>query len=120
MRLCGYERRDEVQVLLKGGLPDSEVIASEEAAAEEEKTELVLRSEAEIAEERAEELKALLARAKQRGIETQQKLAYEEAERLAFRKEQEKYYKAPSSDDTPDSPPAESPSADAPEDPPKA
>ena len=104
MRLAGYERRDEVKALLLDALPDAEEAAaaaaaaalSPEAAAEQEQ--LVLRSEAEVAAEREEELKMLLARARQRGEETQARLAHEEAERLAYRKEQEKYYKAPPGD----------------------
>lgn len=97
MRLAGYERRDEVKAILTDSLPDEEAEAiaaatktAEELAAEEE---LVLRSEAEVAAEREEELKALLARARARGEETQKKLAFEEAERMAYRKEQERYYK---------------------------
>jgi len=110
MRLCGYERRDEVQMILKGGLPDAVAEAAEAAAPKtEEEKELVLRSEAEVAAERDEELKALLAKARKRGEETQQRLAFEEAERLAYRKEQEKYYKAPgdAAPDTPPPPPVE-------------
>lgn len=93
MRLCGYERRDEVQLLLQGVIKEQDApveLSPEEAA---EKEELVLRSEAEVAAEREEELKALLARARARGEETQKKLAFEEAERMAYRKEQERYYK---------------------------
>jgi len=100
MRLAGYERRDEVQMLLKGVITEQD--APEELTADEaaEKTELVLRSEAEIAAEREDELKMLLDRARQRGIDTQKKLAYEEAEKLAHRQEQEKYYKAPPESDS--------------------
>jgi len=111
LRLCGYERRDEVQLLLQGVVrePAEETELTSEEAAEQQ--ELVLRSEAEVAAEREEELKALLERARQRGVETQQRLAFEEAERLAKRKEQEKYYSKPDTDggdapdDIPDSPP---------------
>ena len=39
-------------------------------------------------------------RGRQRGIDTQKKLAYEEAEKLAHRQEQEKYYKAPPESDS--------------------
>ena len=110
MRLAGYERRDEVKAVLTDALPDDSADAlalasktPEEIEAEEQ---LVLRSEAEVAAEREEELKALLERARARGEETQKRLALEEAERLAYRKEQEKYYKSPSAgDDTPDTPP---------------
>jgi len=115
MRLAGYDRRDEVRALLLDALPDGEAEAaaklSPEAAAEQEQ--LVLRSEAEVAAEREEELKMLLARARQRGEETQARLQHEEAERLAYRKEQEKYYKAPSSDaDADDDAPPTAPPAD--------
>jgi len=117
MRLCGYERRDEVAYILKGVVPDALAEAAQaEAPATAEEAELVLRSEAEVAAEREEELKKLLEKARQRGVETQQRMAFEEAERLANRKEQEKYYKAPDSDDkAPDTPPA--PTGDAPETP---
>ena len=126
MRLCGYERRDEVQYILRGVVPDVVAdTAALEAPTEEEK-ELVLRSEAEVAAEREEELKTLLERARQRGVETQQRMAFEEAERLAKRKEQEKYYAAPTDNDAkggdddtpevPDTPPP--PPTDAPEAPP--
>ena len=57
-----------------------------------EQAELVLRSEAELAAEREEELKALLAKARKRGEETQARLKYEADEKDAFRKSQEKYY----------------------------
>jgi len=110
MRLAGYERRDEVKAVLTDALPDDSADAlalasktPEEIEAEEQ---LVLRSEAEVAAEREEELKALLERARARGEETQKRLALEEAERLAYRKEQEKYYKSPSAADAPpDTPP---------------
>ena len=58
-----------------------------------------MRSEAEIAAERADELQRLIAKAKKRGEETQARLQFEEAEKLQYRKEQEKYYKAPLPDD---------------------
>jgi len=114
MRLCGYERRDEVRLLLQGAVPDADAVAAEAEAVSEAEVELVLRSEAEVAAEREEELKVLLEKARQRGIETQQRMAFEEAERLAKRKEQEKYYSAPpepsdskpTPSDTPETPPA--------------
>jgi len=113
MRLCGYERRDEVRLLLKGVVPDAEAVAAEAEVADAEEAELVLRSEAEVAAEREAELKVLLQKARQRGIETQQRMAFEEAERLAKRKEQEKYYSSspeddstPKPSDTPDTPPS--------------
>jgi len=100
MRLCGYERRAEVKALLDGLISPAEAASelSEEEAAEE--AELVLRSEAEVAEEREKELKMLLARARERGIATQAKMKYEEEERLKVREEMSKYYEAPPSKDT--------------------
>ena len=99
MRLCGYERRDEVKALLGGMVMDEEAeaaaaapVTAEEA---EEREALVLRSEAEVAAEREAELQMLLQRARQRGVEVQQKLKYEEEEKAAKRKEAEQYYKAP-------------------------
>jgi hypothetical protein len=116
MRLCGYERREEVQLLLAGVIREQDADASEMSDEEKEaEAELVLRSEAEVAAEREEELKMLLEKARQRGVETQARLEFEEAEKAAKRKEMEKYYKAPpdtdgGADDTPveipDTPPA--------------
>lgn len=99
MRLCGYERRDEVQALLKGLVPDSVEALEAAQASEEGGEQLVMRSEAEVAAEREEELKMLIARAKQRGVEAQQKAAFEEAERLKQREEQAKYYSKADDDD---------------------
>jgi len=116
MRLCGYERRDEVEALLKGLVPDEIEAAAVAELSEEEaqaQKELVMRSEAEVAAEREAELKELLERARARGIENQARMKFEEAERLAHRKEQEKYYKAPLPADDSDSP-ADTP--EAPED----
>lgn len=87
MRLCGYERREEVQLLLSGLLreeaPPVETSGAEIVAA----AELVLRSEAEVAAERADELKGLLERARKRGVETQARLDFEKDELLAKRAE---------------------------------
>ena len=58
----------------------------------------------------------LLARARQRGVETQERLAFEEKEKLAKREEMAKYYTAPPTEgggdgdapaDVPDAPPKE-------------
>lgn len=96
MRYAGYERREEVQMLLAGLIKEQEDDEAEPSEAEAaEKAEAVMRSSAEVAAEREEELKALLARAKERGEATAKRLSYEEAEKEAHRKEQEKYYKAP-------------------------
>jgi len=95
LRLSGYERRDEYQLLLSSKLlePEAETDKSEEQVKEEQ--ELVLRTEAELAAERESELKALVAKAKARGEAQQRKLEYEEKEKAIHRKEQEKYYKSP-------------------------
>jgi len=117
MRYRGYERRDEVKAMLAGKLPDNEEGIKME---DEEETEVVMRSAAEVEAEREEELKALIAKAKARGEAVQAKLAHDEAERLAYRKEQEKYYKSPmpadgtdSSDDTDSSAPDDESSEDS-------
>jgi len=109
VRYAGYERREEVQMLLSGLIKEQEEEGSAMLSAEEqaEKEEAVLRSSAEVAAEREEELKMLLARARKRGEETQARLEFEAAEKLAFRQEQEKYYKAPSDEDAPSTPPVE-------------
>jgi len=121
MRMVGYDRRDEIQFLLSGKVAetfDAAEVSEEEAKVQEE---LVLRSEAELAAEREEELKMLLGRARQRGIDTQERLAFEEKEKLAHRKEQEKYYKAPLPEDgKPTASGDEGPADDTPEKPPQA
>jgi len=95
MRACGYERRDEIQVLLKGllkeELPEGEmpVLSAEEEA---EQQELVMRSEAELAAEREEELKMLLARAKAKGQENQVKMAAKAKADAEKREEMRAYY----------------------------
>ena len=113
MRLCGYDRREEVQALLAGHVREQEEATGEATAVgDEEEAELVMRSEAELEAERAEELAALLERARQRGVETQARLEYDAQEKAARRKEQEKYYQAPTNADggdddvtIPDAPP---------------
>ena len=99
MRLAGYERRAEVELLLQGLLKDETAPPAVSAEEAQETAELVMRSEAEVEAERQEELAALLARARQRGEETQARLKYEADEKAANRKEQEKYYQAPRGDD---------------------
>ena len=98
MRLAGYERREEVQLLLQGVVKEQDAAPAEDEEMTEEQQELVLRSEAEVAAEREDELKMLLARAKQRGIETQERLAFEEKEKAAKREEMAKYYSTPGDD----------------------
>jgi len=111
MRLCGYERREEVAALLKGVIeekPETADMSPEEAEVE---AQYVLRSEAEIAAERAEELRAAIARAKARGAEVAARVEYEEKEKLKKRSEMAKYYQSPpsgelsDSGDVPDFPP---------------
>lgn len=120
MRLCGYERRDEVQALLSGVVPeatatdDAAAAAPLSAAEEEQQAELVMRSEAEVAAEREAELKALIQKAKKRGEEMAKKMKYEEEEKLARRKEQEKYYSTPGGSDGDDDIPADTQIPDAP------
>merc|ERR1719269_579890 len=94
--MVGYERRDEIQFLLSGKVAETQ--EEVEVSAEEE---LVMRSKAEVEAERAEELKMLLERARKRGIETAERVAFEEKEKLAKRQEMAKYYQAPPDDDAP-------------------
>lgn len=122
MRVCGYDRRDEIQVLLQGLLKEEGVEAAPPTAEEAEaEAELVMRSEAELAAEREEELKMLLSRAKAKGIETQMRLQKEEKEKAEKREEMRKYY---TTEDKPeDKPPAASDDdakPDIPDTPPKA
>ena len=91
---------------------------------EAEQQELVLRSEAELAAEREEELKTLLARAKAKGIENQQRMAAEAKEKEEKRNEMKKYYSTDSKEggDAPkaaadDDAPPEIPDAPPPADP---
>lgn len=105
LRYAGYERREEVQMLLKGMIQEQTEAATEEETAE--KTEAVLRSQAEVEAEREEELKMLLERARVRGEQAKARFEYLEAEKEAHRKEQEKYYKAPLPDDDAGDKPAE-------------
>mmetsp|Transcript_37414 Transcript_37414/g.61972 ORF Transcript_37414/g.61972 Transcript_37414/m.61972 type:complete len:380 (-) Transcript_37414:324-1463(-) len=95
MRLCGYERREEIEGLLQG-LVGERPKKSDETASEAQESELVLRSTAEVEAEREEELKALLARARERGEMTQRRNQYEESEKEQARSALENYYKAPS------------------------
>lgn len=112
MRLCGYERREEVQLILKGTLTEEAALPTEAEPSAAE-AEVVLRSEAEVAAEREEELKALLERARKRGEETQKRMAYEEAERAEKRKEAQQYYSSGKDDDG-DAPADAPPAADEP------
>jgi len=112
MRSAGYDRREEVQGLLKGLI--KEQVAEEDTLSEEQKAEKAeedAKSEAEVAAEREEELKALLAKAKKRGEETQARLKYEEEEKAKKRAEQAKYYSPPPEDD--DDKKGDAPAADA-------
>jgi len=107
MRLCGYTRREEVKAMLGSLLPleQSDEAADEMDAAQ---VETVMRSAAEVEAEREAELKVLLEKARQRGIETQARLKYEEEQKLIHRQEMEKYYKGPSDDTSiPDAVPAD-------------
>jgi len=98
MRMAGCSRREEVEALLKGvirqtseEIPDPVQAAAQ--AAEDAK------SEEEQALEREEELKALMARAKQRGIETQQRLFEEEKAKAEKRAERLSYFQQNQPDD---------------------
>jgi len=104
MRMAGCSRRDEVKALLKGVIRESvdEELDPTEVAAKAEET---AKSEEENKLEREEELKELLARAKQRGIETQARLAEEEKVKSEKRAERLSYFERnqPKDDDEGDS-----------------
>jgi len=96
MRYAGCERREEVQMLLKGLIEEQTDAATADGDSEDStRSEAVLRSQAEVDAEREEELKMLLERARQRGEQAKARMAYLEAEKEASRKEQEKYYARP-------------------------
>eukprot|EP00316_Scyphosphaera_apsteinii_P023974 CAMPEP_0119312112 /NCGR_PEP_ID=MMETSP1333-20130426/25088_1 /TAXON_ID=418940 /ORGANISM="Scyphosphaera apsteinii, Strain RCC1455" /LENGTH=341 /DNA_ID=CAMNT_0007316673 /DNA_START=179 /DNA_END=1204 /DNA_ORIENTATION=+ len=97
MRLAGCDRREEVEALLAGVITEKspEEEAGEIEAAKEEES----KSEAEDAADREEELKALLARARQRGLEDQKKRKEEEDEKMKLREERSKYFTSESGDD---------------------
>lgn len=102
--MAGCSRRDEVKALLKGVIRESvdEELDPTEVAAKAEET---AKSEEENKLEREEELKELLARAKQRGIETQARLAEEEKVKSEKRAERLSYFERnqPKDDDEGDS-----------------
>lgn len=113
VRYAGYERREEVQMLLSGLIKEQGATepTAEEAA---EKEEAVMRSSAEVEAEREGELKMLLERARKRGEETQARLQFEAIEKEKQRQEMATYYQSPSAADegegggdasSPDSPP---------------
>jgi len=92
MRFAGCDRREEIDALLRGQITErspDEMAASEQTAEQEEEVEQL---EAEDSLAREEELKMLLARAKERGIENQKKMAAEEAEKAAKREERAMYF----------------------------
>jgi len=94
LRRCGYERRDEVRLLLTGALTELPAAADSGASSAEETafeaqvaaSEAGL-SEAEVASKREEELKLLLQKARQKGAETQAKLKWEADEKARVRDE---------------------------------
>jgi len=108
MRMAGCTRREEVEALVKGKISER---TAEEIAADagkpaqkkaEEEEELDPRSEEEKRLAREEEVKALLNRAKERGIETQKRMAAEEEEKKKLRAErmaQAAYFAPPEEDD---------------------
>jgi len=99
MRMAGCSRREEVAALLKGQIKlESDVIEAspEEVAAKTEEDEKTAK---ELEAKREEELKELLARAKQRGIENQKRMAEEEAEKKKKREERLAMFARPDEDD---------------------
>lgn len=100
MRLSGCTRRDEVEALLRGQITEQ---PAEEAA--EEKSEDATAEEAVSEKEKKandeEEIKALLERARVRGIETQKRMKEEEDAKQAKRQERAAYFaqNAPPDDD---------------------
>lgn len=98
MRLCGYERRDEVRFVLTGakGEPMTRVLETSAPAADaadasgatvEDGMDDVAVPDAETVAAREEELKALLQKARERGEATQARLKYEAEEAAKERKE---------------------------------
>ena len=95
MRLAGCGRREEAQALLAGVITEraAETLEAEkkgEPTAEEVEAEA--KSTAETEAEREEELKMLLARAKERGLEAAKQREAEEAEKAKQREERRTYF----------------------------
>lgn len=107
MRMAGCSRREEVEALLKGVIKQAVAVEPDPVAAAAQAAEDA-KSEEETRLEREEELKELLARAKQRGIETQQRLAEEEKVKAEKRAERMAVFaqNAPKDDDDDDEPKA--------------
>lgn len=120
MRMAGCDRREEADALLQGKIKEKEAPPPATAAEVEAKAEEEAVSDAEDAAKREDELKMLVARAKKRGEETAERMAKEELEKTALRKERNVYYaqNEPKDDDKDgdDKPP---PPADEPPPPPK-
>jgi hypothetical protein len=105
MRRAGYERREEVEALLKGLVVEAPDPEAAPAEATPEEAAAAAESAAEAEAKREAEVKELLERARQRGVATQARLKFEAEEAEAHRKEQEKYYSAPQDPVVPDAPP---------------
>lgn len=123
MRFRGYDRRDEVKALLGGAIaeeaPPAEVAAATAEMGEAE-TAVEQKTEAEDTADREEELKMLIERARQRGIETEAAMKAKEEETLKRREEMSKYYSSPSKDDDKDDDDAPPAVPDTPPPPPEA
>lgn len=91
MRMAGCSRREEVEALLKGVIKESADEAADPVKVAEQ-AEADAKSEEELKAEREEEIKKLLANAKQRGIETQQRLYEEEKAKAEKRAERLSYF----------------------------
>lgn len=102
MRSAGCSRREEVLALLQGKIKEGVKVEVNKKELTPEEVQAAAKSDAEKAAEREEELKQLLAKAKQRGEETQKRLAAEEAAKEKLRAERQTYFASsgPSPDKT--------------------
>jgi len=91
MRMAGCSRREEVEALLKGVIKEN-ADESVDPVKVAEQAEADAKSEEEMKAEREDEIKKLLANAKQRGIETQQRLYEEEKAKAEKRAERLSYF----------------------------
>jgi len=117
MRRAGCDRREEAEALLAGVITEA-VLEEAEVELSAEEQEAAAKSAMESEAEREDELKALLEKARQKGIETAKARKEDEEKKAADRAERREYYKTPDEPDK-DGPPAPPAGEEPPPPPPK-
>jgi len=118
MRYAGADRRQEIIAMLRGEVAEATKKKQEEEAKKvAAKDEEVSKAKAELnqtPEEREAEIKNLLEKARQRGIEQKERMEREEAEKKKKREERQTYYKMaePQEDDDDDDSDGDAPAAE--------